>query len=448
MFHSIIDKYVSKVELQNAISLISSNILKYAINIYVSVVIVKYLGVNLFGIFSYVNSITGIISVISGLGLQVVVVKEIILKQKPVGDILGSSLFLSFLSGFCAAAIQIIILIILNPTETAIINLGIINGLIFLFDTLKIYTYYYEAEVKSKVVAKINNITLIITTILKLLAIYFDTGLYTIAIIYLLDYVINGLLIFILFSKNEMKFRELRIKKDVCFFLLKKSLPLILSGLFIGLYMKIDQVIIKNILGNVESGIFALVVRLTEVWFFIPVIIQSTLFPNILKKHSIKNDQFYFELFKLYKILIIFSLIVITFMSITSSIIINNLFGSAFLEAKLPLLISIWSLLFVSMGVARNSFILSNNLNHLYLYSTIIGTFVNITLNLFFISKIGILGASIATFISQLITSHLTSYIFKDLRSQFYLVNRVLLNVITFNKYYKMENIQYVIKNG
>ncbi len=442
---NVINKYVNKAELQNAVSLISSNILKYAINIYVSVIIVKYLGANLFGVFSYVNSITGIISVFSSLGLQVIVVKEIVLKQKPIGDILGSSFFLSFLSGFIAAATQVIILIILNPTERLIIHIGIINALIFLFDTFKIFTYYYEAEVKSKIVAKINNATLIITTVLKLLAIYFNAGLYIVAIIYVLDYVISGILLLIVFSKNEIQLHEFKVKKDMCLFLLKKSLPLILSGLFIGLYMKIDQVIIKNILGNVESGVFALVVRLTEVWFFIPVIIQSTLFPNILKKQQTESSKSYIELFKLYKILIIFSLIVILFITITGSIIINNLFGSTFLGAKWPLLISIWSLLFVSIGVARNSFILSNNLNNLYLYSTIIGTIINVSLNLFLISKIGILGASVATFVSQLITSHLTSFIFKELRSQFYLVNKVLLNVITFNKYYKMENMNHSI---
>ena len=85
MFSDLIYRYITKAELFNALSLISSNIFKYGVNIFVSVIIVKYLGANLFGAFSYVNSITGIISVFSGLGLQSIVVREIILKNRPVG---------------------------------------------------------------------------------------------------------------------------------------------------------------------------------------------------------------------------------------------------------------------------------------------------------------------------------------------------------------------------
>jgi O-antigen/teichoic acid export membrane protein len=405
----------------------------------VSVIIVKYLGANLFGAFSYVNSITGIISVFSGLGLQSIVVREIILRNRPLGEILGSSFFISLLSGLIAVAAQLLIVFIINPTEKIIIYLCLINSFIFIFDTLKIYTYFYEAEVRSDIVAKINNITLLFTTILKVLAIYFDTGIFSIAIIYVLDYVISGLLLFLIFSKNELSVKSLTVKKSVCLDLLKKSFPLILSGLFIGVYMKIDQILIKNILGNNEAGIFSIVVRLTEIWFFIPVIIQATLFPNILKNHHL-NGQTDYSLFNLYKILIIFSLITILFMSLFGSLIIDFLFGPSFINATQPLLISIWSLLFVSIGVARNSFILSNNLNNLFLFSTIIGSIINIGLNLFLLNKIGIVGASISTFISQLVTSHLTSLLFKKLRSQFHLVNRVLLNVITFNQFFKMTN--------
>jgi len=440
MFSKLISKHITKAELSNAFSLISSNIFKYAINIFISVIVVKYLGASLFGAFSYVNSITSIISVFSGLGLQSIVVKEIILKQKPLGEILGSSFFLSFTSGFIAALIQVILIFIINPSEKIIIYLSLINSFIFLFDTLKIYTYYYEAEVKSRIVARVNNATLIITTLLKILAVYFNRGVYSIALIYVLDYVISGLLILFIFSKNELPLRSLKVKKNVCLDLLRKSSPLILSGLFIGVYMRIDQVLIKNLLGNGEAGIFAVVVRLTEIWYFIPVIIQTTLFPGILKKHQLDFSKSSEAQFRLYKILISFSLFVIFFTTILGPFFIRILFGPNFITATKPLIISIWALLFVSIGVARNAFILSNNLNKLYLYSTLIGAIANIALNLLLLKTFGIVAASITTIISYFISAHLSSFFFIKLRSQFYLVNNVIINIITFNNYKKHLN--------
>ena len=46
--------------------------------------------------------------------------------------------------------------------------------------------------------------------------------------------------------------------------------------------MKIDQVMIKEMLGAEAVGQYAAAVRLSEVWYFIPIIIASSLFPAIV----------------------------------------------------------------------------------------------------------------------------------------------------------------------
>ena len=74
--------------------------------------------------------------------------------------------------------------------------------------------------------------------------------------------------------------------------LLKESWPLILSGLVISVYMKIDQVMIKHLIDDNAVGIYAAAVKVSEIWYFIPVVIASSLFPAIINSRKI-NEVLY-----------------------------------------------------------------------------------------------------------------------------------------------------------
>jgi O-antigen/teichoic acid export membrane protein len=46
--------------------------------------------------------------------------------------------------------------------------------------------------------------------------------------------------------------------------------------------MKIDQVMIKEMLGAEQVGHYAAAVRLSEAWYFVPMAITSSVFPAII----------------------------------------------------------------------------------------------------------------------------------------------------------------------
>ena len=48
------------------------------------------------------------------------------------------------------------------------------------------------------------------------------------------------------------------------------------------IYAKIDQVMIGSLMGNYEVGLYAATVKLVEIWYFIPSIICTSLFPAII----------------------------------------------------------------------------------------------------------------------------------------------------------------------
>jgi len=72
------------------------------------------------------------------------------------------------------------------------------------------------------------------------------------------------------------------------------SWPLMITGVVIMIYMRIDQVMIKAMLDNKAVGNYAAAVKLSEAWYFIPMVICSSLFPAIINAKEV-SEQFYYK---------------------------------------------------------------------------------------------------------------------------------------------------------
>lgn len=409
----------------NVYSLVFNQVLRYTINFFLSVWIIRYLGPYDFGAFNYVQALAGIFSVLSSLGLQMVLLKLIISKKKSVQKYIGTSFYLSLVAGIISYFALITSIVLINSADKLLIYLALINGLTFIFDSFKIFTYTFEANVNSAPIAKISNISLIIVSVCKILVIYFDLGLFYLAFCFVLDYIITGFLYALLFSKNHFNLINLKFSIIYAKYLLNRSIPFVMSSLLVLAYMKIDQIMVKNLLDNKQLGIFSASIRLVEIFYFLPMVIQSTLFPSIYKE--VKNPILFKEkLFNLYSIFTIISYIIIFSITICSGFVIRHLYGLQYIESKGPLLIFCWTFLFMSIGVARNVYIYSNGLNRINIYISLVGLFSNLAFNYLLIPRFGISGSAASSLISQILTSYISSLFFKDLRENFKIATKAL----------------------
>jgi O-antigen/teichoic acid export membrane protein len=64
--------------------------------------------------------------------------------------------------------------------------------------------------------------------------------------------------------------------------------------------MKIDQLMIREFLGDSQVGIYSAAVRLSESLYFLPVVISNSLFPAIMNAKSRDQNQYNERIKKLY----------------------------------------------------------------------------------------------------------------------------------------------------
>lgn len=419
-------------------------IFRLGISLFVGVWFARYFGPVEFGIWSYILAIIAILSPLTNLGLEKIVVRNLVREPKKINQILGSTFFLLVVSSLCTLIISIIIVFVLKPSNTLALKLTIIissANIILAFNTV---SYYFKAIVESKHYVWSKNISILIISIIKVFFILSGLSLTAFAVLNVVDAVIFSILIVYFFQKKKNSILDWKIDLHLAKRLLKNSWPLILSGLVILIYMRIDQLIIGFILGDKAVGLYSAAIKISELSYFIPMAIVSSFYPMLITQKSESELKYNDTLKKLYNLLALLGFVSCVILILFSNFIITFLFGQDYVESVHVLKIHLWINIFVYIGVASNStFILIENYLKTALVISIVGAIVNIIFNLILIPQLGILGAALATLIAQFI-SFIIQPIFPYLRNNFI----IQLKAIVFYDYFFKPIITYISKNN
>ncbi|WP_349351022.1 MULTISPECIES: flippase [unclassified Flagellimonas] len=417
--------------LKNTSWLMGEKVLRLLIALSVGVWVTRYLGPEQFGILSYAQSFVGIFAALSSLGLNDIIIRELVKNQDNRNLILGSSFGLQTL-GSTIIMLILIISIYYNDNEPLTNKIIIILGLLTFINSFNVIASYFHSQVKSKFYAIAGLVGVIISALLK---VYLILGNYSlIYFVYVLAFdvifLVTGLIWF--FKKSGESLLKWKFSWKTAKDLLKDAWPLILSGIIVSIYMKIDQVMIKEYLGNGEVGQYSAAVRLSEAWYFIPTIICSSLFPAIINA-KLKDDKLYKDrLQRLYNLMVVLGMVIILPVLTLSDWMINLLYGEAFQRSAGVLNIHILGSVFVFLGVANQKWFISENFQAYNIICLGMGMVANIVLNVIMIPKMGIMGAAYATLISQFVASVLAPVFFNKTRNSFFMMLRALFFVQVF----------------
>jgi len=403
--------------------LFAEQLLRMVAGLLVGIWVARYLGPEQFGIFSYAIAFTSLFNSIAKLGLDGIVIRDLVKEAENRDIYLGTAFWLKLLGALLMLGIVAIAMQLTSSDPlTNLYILIIASGAIF--QSFEVVDFYFQSKVLSKFVSICKMAQLFISSLLKLYFIYTGAELIYFVLVTLLDQVTLALSLYIAYRFQELGSFYGHFNKAIAKQLLKDSWPLIFSGLVIMIYMRIDQIMIKEMLGERDVGLFSAAVRLSEVWYFIPVIISTSLFPSIVNAKKISDKLYDTRLRRLYTFMIWLAIMIALPMTFLSNWLVTLLYGEAYREAGQILMIHIWAGVFVFMGVASSKWFISEGLQRHLTINTVAGAIMNILLNIFLIPKYGIYGAAIATVMSQALASYFMNILFKRTRLNFFRLTR------------------------
>jgi len=193
------------------------------------------------------------------------------------------------------------------------------------------------------------------------------------------------------------------------------------------LYLRIDQVLLAQMAGEHEVGLYAAAARLSEVWYLIPSVIVTSVTPFLTGARAESEAVYYQRLLQLFTILARVAYMVAIPVTLLAVPLVSLVYGDAYTQAGVILAVHIWTILFVFLGAGAVPWIINERLTRLTLFQTGLGAATNIALNLYLIPRHGAIGAALAALCSQCASAWLANGIMADGRKLFRLQAKAML---------------------
>lgn len=400
----------------------------------VGIMMARYYGPENLGKISLAMSVTTILAVAATFGVDNVAVKNIVERRYNLNSIMGTVLGIRIFGAFIAA-VSANLYSLLRIDDIMVRWMIFILSLGYFFQSFKNIDFYFQAIAKCKYTVISQKISAFSGYILKMVAILKNFHIVVMAVITVYsDIVLAFFNIYFFRKKNneKSKISEWSFNRVLFKEIIKICWPLALSALAAQIYIKIDVVLLGELSGAREVGIYASSVRLLSVWYFITTALGAVFYPKLVTAKS-TSYQHYKNFLQFYYIIMFWlSISIALFITFTSDFFVEILYGEAYIESILPLSISAWSLTGTFVGMAVNHYLTAEGYTIIILVQTLIGSVLNLIANFILIPKYGVSGAAVATVISYNLST-LSFLIFKKTSfSSFLLLN--VLNPRTVSK--------------
>ena len=419
--HSGFRKYFA-----NTSWLLGERVLRMAFSLFVGIYVARYLGPERFGLLSYANSYVGIFTAIAILGLDGIVVRELVKSPDQRDTLLGTS-FLLKVVGTLLMWVLILATLFFSNNDPLTSSLIAIIAFGVLFQTFNVIDYNFQAEVKSKYVVHSQIAQLIVSSITKLVLILKGLPLVWFAAVYSLDAIILAVGLAYAYSRNSGSIKKWKWNAKVALALLLDSWPLMFAYMSYLIYAKIDRIMIKEMLDEHNVGIYSAAYILYEAPLFISLMIAKSVYPILVQYYQDNKNKFFQLYSTLSSYMTLLSYLIVLFIFIFHEILIQITFGESFEESSKILMLLSFGIIPMFNAFLRSSYITISGNQKIILYTTLFSAMLNIVLNLLLIKAYGVIGAVYATVFSQTVSLLVLNFAFTNTRSIFFIQAKSLL---------------------
>lgn len=400
---------------KNAGWIIGEQIFQMVLSFIVGILSARYLGPSYYGALNYTASFVSFCICLVTLGMDGVVIKRIIAEPEKEGEYLGSCMLLRFFSSLLSSLAILILIYVLNPGDTLKLQLAALQTIQLLFLSIHILNAWFQRHLKSKYVSIAKGVAGLVVSGYKITLLLTAKDVTWFAFSNSLSYIIIAIILIIAYKKENTQ--RLSFKTTLGVDVLKDSYHFILADIMVAIYGQIDKIMIGNSMTDADVGYYTTAAGICAMWLFIPQAIITSFRPTIMELKQSGDEKAYLRrLEQLYSFIIWLCIGVSLIISVIAPYLILVLFGKAYAGATPALAILIWSEVFSMVGSARSIWILSENKNKYVKYYLAIGAVINVVLNALLIPPMGIIGASIATLITQIVTCLIAPVLFKETR--------------------------------
>ena len=401
--------------LSNSVWMIIQHMYSMLTSLIIVALIARHLGPSDYGLINYCASVITIFTTLAGLGLENLIVSEIIRNPDREGGYLGTALVMRLASSFISYPLILALIAALNPGNNTLLLVAAFQALGMVFQSYDVLVYWFRLKLKMKYVSVALICAITVASLLRVILLVNKATVEWFALAISVQAFVAGLLITAFFlTKKDVR---LKVNSNDAKALLRISYNCIISSMSIVIYMEADKIILENMTDSAHVGIYSAAVLMATCWQFIPNALIDSSRPVILEKRKISYEE-YIDQFKLIMGGVnLMSFVFALLMTCLGWVVIYVIYGIEYIGAFIPLIILSWASFIGVSGYTRTIWITGESLYKYEKYYAVSAAILNIVLDIVFIWKFGIVGAAVATLITYVYEVLIVPLFFKETKA-------------------------------
>lgn len=340
-------------------------------SIFTASILARVLGVENYGIFNYILSLTLIFQSLSYINPAEVMVPKLTNANKTeCRELMGNGFAIRLF--FSVIAYLSLLLFLAQTDSYSQFKLAVILGLtILLNESFSIVTAYLQSQTISKYRSKL--VMLVdITRALIFVSLYLSNidNIYIYAIVYAVHSLLIAIgLLYIYYFINKESFFSFSLQK--AYDLLCEGLPFFIGIVFMIIFIRSDIIFMRHLSDNTSLGLYASAKQLFNSTIVVAPILASSCAPLLIYKHQ-KIDIIKKNVLLLSFIMFVIGTLTALFLYYLAPLLISVIFGSRFSNAisTFQYLLIILPLFFLNEGL--NIYLIKMKLSKLMIYKWLI----------------------------------------------------------------------------
>jgi O-antigen/teichoic acid export membrane protein len=413
----------------NAAWMIGGRLFKALLGFAIGVFVARYLGPGRFGVLNYAIGLAMLFSIFCSVGLDGIMVRELVNDKENHDNLLGSSMALRLLGTSVAIGLVIAFLLLTKADcETWILTL--ICTVSFFFRAADSLRNLYEATVQAKVIVLVETVQTLLSSGLRIYFIAIKGDIFLFALCWLSEWIFIAIGLIVYYLKNTGSISKWNSSFSTVKHLFRESAPLLLSAMAVVVYQQIDKVMLKNMLiahGNEQVGYYSAAVRIIPFVIIIPQMMAKALAPALMS--SLKRDLTEYKLkAQLFMDMMVWIGVLLSVSLYFLANPIMSLYGDEYAASVSLLKIMTAKGLFISMSAASAILIIGEGVQKCSVLRNLAGCILNIFLNYLWIPKWGATGSAWATIFSYGTGAFLIHFFIPSFRQIFFIQFRSIVS--------------------
>ncbi|MCR5615897.1 MAG: oligosaccharide flippase family protein [Saccharofermentans sp.] len=400
--------------LSNSVWMIIQHLYSMLSSLIIISLVARYLGPSDYGLINYCASVITIFTTLAGLGLENLIVSEIIRNPDKEGGYLGTALVMRLISSFISYPLILGLIAALNPGDNTLLIVAAFQALGMVFQTYEVLVYWFRLKLKMKYVSIALVCAITVASVFRIILLVNKATVEWFALAISVQAFVAGVVITAFFIKK--KDVRLKVSAKDAGALLKISYNCIISSMSIIIYMEADKIILENMTDSAHVGIYSAAVLLATCWQFVPNALIDSSRPVVLEKRKISYEEYIGQFKLIMGGVNLMSFIFALMMSCLGWVVIFVIYGSEYMDAFVPLIVLSWSSFIGISGYTRTIWITGEGLYKYEKYFAVSAAILNIVLDVLFIWQFGIVGAAVATLITYVYEVLIVPLFFKETR--------------------------------